>query len=84
MLKFENVAEIGDIVRAYDFKPMPDRKDRYIEGKVIARDINEGGILFYEIEVETDSCYPDNPRDTVLVPYQVAFLEFDNRVQKVA
>lgn len=27
MLKFENTAEIGDRIRAYDFEPMPGRDD---------------------------------------------------------
>ena len=30
MLKFESVAEIGDLIRAYDFEPMPDRPDSYV------------------------------------------------------
>lgn len=35
MMKFENVANIGDTIKAFDFKPMDDRPDMYIEGVVI-------------------------------------------------
>ena len=34
MLKFERVATVGDIIRAYDFKPMAGRDDAFIEGIV--------------------------------------------------
>jgi len=35
MLKFTGVAKVGDIIRAYDFKPCAGRDDAFIEGDVI-------------------------------------------------
>jgi len=37
MLKFENTANVGDTIRAYDFRPMSDRPDSYLEGEVIEK-----------------------------------------------
>ena len=37
MLKFENTANVGDIIRAYDFEPMPDRPDSYLVGEVLEK-----------------------------------------------
>ena len=34
MMKFENIAKVGDYIRAYDFKPCRGREDAYIEGIV--------------------------------------------------
>jgi hypothetical protein len=35
MLKFENTANVGDTIRAYDFRPATDRPDSYLIGEVI-------------------------------------------------
>ena len=32
MLKFENIAKIGDVIRAYDFAPCAGRDDAFVEG----------------------------------------------------
>ena len=37
MLKFENTANVGDMIRAYDFEPMPDRPDSYLVGEVLEK-----------------------------------------------
>lgn len=37
MLKFENAANVGDTIRAYDFRPASDRPDSYLEGEVIEK-----------------------------------------------
>jgi hypothetical protein len=37
MLKFENTANVGDTIKAYDFQPMDDRPDMYIEGVVVSK-----------------------------------------------
>ena len=37
MLKFENTANVGDMIRAYDFEPMSDRPDSYLVGEVLEK-----------------------------------------------
>ena len=46
MLKFEGIANVGDIIRAYDFKPMAGRDDAFIEGVVEKANCNESGFKF--------------------------------------
>jgi len=52
-LKFAGVADIDDVIRAYDFKPMLGRPDCFVEGKVEA--INaDNGYQAYKIRVIKD------------------------------
>jgi hypothetical protein len=37
MLKFENTANVGDVIKAYDFEPMSDRPDSYLIGRVMEK-----------------------------------------------
>ena len=88
-MKYENVAEIGQKIRAYDFEPIEGREDQYIEGVVL----DKGWVahpktsqkLFkgYTIEIQAD-CDNDGDRigDTGYVPFETTF-DFDGRVQKV-
>lgn len=88
MLKFENTAELGDIIRAYDFEPMPDRPDHYVTGRVIHK-----GPIFVDIEgTERYICdgytmlcsYDTNgSREGVKVhvPFEMGFTDFDGRVE---
>lgn len=87
MLKFENTAEIGDLIRAYDFEPMPDRPDTYVTGWV-----QEKGPIFVEIDgVERYICdgytilcqYDTNgAREGIKihVPFEMGFTDFDTRI----
>ena len=88
MLKFENVAKVGDVIRAYDFKPMLNRSDCYVEGKVVAVD-NSQGYKAYKILVSkdvfdnkefTESGYGSRVTKNVFVPFQVSFMEYDARI----
>lgn len=45
---------IGDVIRSYDFKPMVDREDCFVEG-VVEREINENGYNAFKITVTKDS-----------------------------
>ena len=50
MLKFENTAEVGDVIKAFDFRPMPeyakeDYPDSYLTGLVTAK-----GPIYQEFE----------------------------------
>lgn len=92
MLKFENVAKVGDVIRAYDFKPMLNRTDCYVEGKVLAI-TNEQGYKAYKILVSKDvfdgkeltqSGYGGRVAKNVFVPFQVSFMEYDARIMNLS
>jgi hypothetical protein len=54
MLKFENTANVGDTIRAYDFRPATDRPDSYLIGEVIDK-----GAIFAKP-------HPDAPREVYM------------------
>ena len=92
MLKHENKAVKGDIIRAYDFAPMAGRGDCYVEGKVIDANCNEPGYKCYKIEitadkfdgdVETEMIRGNRIASQMYVPYEVSFMEYDFRVINV-
>ena len=84
MLKFEALAEIGDTIKAFDFEPMTDRPDRFVVGTVVAKGMTDYGYAAYTIDVTEDSVYTDpRARTEVIVPFQVSFMEYDERVQLV-
>ena len=75
----------GDVIRAYDFKPMVGREDCYIEGEVIDAHNNEMGFQAYKIRVTNDSWIEgkdDKGRIGVefFVPWRVSFMEFQGRI----
>jgi hypothetical protein len=88
MLKFEGIANVGDIIRAYDFKPMAGRDDAFIEGIVIDANNNESGFKSFKIQVTADKfqkyetkANKKNRVDAIMyVPFQTSFHEFDFRV----
>ena len=88
MLKFQNIATVGDIIRAYDFKPMAGRNDCFVEGVVLAID-NSQGYKAFKIRVSkdvfdnkefTESGYGSRVTKEVFVPMQVSFMEYDARI----
>lgn len=91
MLKFENTAEIGDLIRAYDFEPMNDRPDTYVTGWVEAK-----GPIFVEFvdgskryicDGYTIHCQYDTEGrrggEKVYVPFEMGFTDFDARIQNL-
>lgn len=88
MLKFEGVATVGDIIRAYDFKPCAGRDDAFIEGVVENANCNEPGFNCYKVTVTADKFVKfetkPNKKNRVgkimFVPHQTSFMEFDFRV----
>ena len=90
MLKFENTAELGDMIRAYDFEPIPGREDHYVTGRVVAK-----GPIYQEIdgrEVYLCDGYTIIPHfDTIgrregleiYVPFEMGFTDFDGRVENL-
>jgi hypothetical protein len=87
MLKFEKIASVGDIIRAYDFKPMYGRPDCYVEGKVISI-TTECGYKAYKIEGINDffdgkfrkGARSSRVGKNVFVPMEVSFMEYDGRI----
>ena len=87
MLKFENIAQVGDVIRAYDFKPMFGRNDCYVEGKVVGI-TEQPGYRAFEIIACTDvfdgkkktGVRSSRIGKTVFVPLEVSFMEYDARV----
>ena len=87
MLKFENIAQVGDIIKAFDFKPMSDRPDHYIAGCVVEKgsvfhpEMNVEMFKRYHIEVTHSSREGDERVGTICyVPFQLGFMEYDERV----
>lgn len=86
MLKFAETAQVGDVIKAFDFQPMPGRDDHFIVGRVVAKgEIHhpvEGFYLCdgYTIEI-TGADREDDSRigDTGYVPFETTF-DYDGRV----
>jgi hypothetical protein len=79
----------GDIIRAYDFKPMAGREDCFIEGTVIDAHSTEQGYQAYKIRVTNDS-WREGADDKgrigieMYVPWRVDFSEFQGRVMNLS
>lgn len=91
MLKFAEFAKVGDIIKAYDFKPMADRPDFFMSGRVIAKGPikhpEHGFTLFHGYTIEvlgTDEGSTERKGDIGYVPFEVDFMEYDERVSIVA
>jgi hypothetical protein len=88
-MKFENIAKVGDFIRAYDFKPCRGRADAYIEGVVEQVNNTEMGFKAFKVTVTADKFIgdvetvksPDNRIGKIMfVPYEVSFMEYDSRI----
>lgn len=87
-MKYENTAEIGDLVKAFDFEPCAGRKDMFIVGIVREKGWIEELYKGYTIEVLYDSTVEENSKYTrvgmkVYTPFEVMMMEYDGRVTKV-
>ena len=82
MLKYANIAKVGQTIRAYDFKPMAGRDDCFVEG--VVKKIDNKGYDCFVIDVTKDSW--SDAQDAgrvgqeVLVPFEVSFMEYDGRI----
>ena len=78
----------GDVIRAYDFKPMQGREDCFIEGQVIDAHSNEQGYQAYKIRVIRDSWSDSEDKGRVgiemYVPWRVCFNDFQGRVMNLS
>jgi hypothetical protein len=88
MLKFAGIAKVGDVIRAYDFKPCAGRDDAFIEGIVEQANCNEPGYNCYKVTVtadkfvkyETKANKKNRIGKIVFVPHETSFMEFDFRI----
>jgi deoxycytidine triphosphate deaminase len=83
-----NKAVVGDIIRAFDFKPMAGRDDAFVEGIVEQTNCYEPGYNCFKITVtadkfqkyETKAKKENRVGRIVFVPHQVSFMEYDGRI----
>ena len=86
MLKYQNLAEVGDVIRAYDFFGT---KGAYIQGTVTAKGPikNEDGayMLFdgYTINIEEDGADFGREGDIGYIPFETS-MDYDERVEIVS
>ena len=84
MLKYQNLAGVGDRIRAYDFRG---GKDYYIEGVVVAKGqirSPEGGYMLYEgytISIDVDTL-GSREGDVGYVPFETT-MDYDERIELV-
>lgn len=87
MLKFENAAKTGQMIRGYDFKPMAGRNDCYVEG-VVESISNEMGFKAFKVTCTKDVFDgKENAKgkgsrvgQIVFIPLEVSFMEYDARI----
>jgi hypothetical protein len=84
MLKYENLAEVGAVIRGYDFRGM---KDAYIEGRVIAKgaiQLDNGVYMYdgYTIIVETDGADFGREGEIAYIPFETS-IDYDGRVELI-
>lgn len=91
MLKFENTAKVGDIIKAYDFMPMTDRTDMFMSGKVIEKGMIKhpvyGHNMYEGYTIEIMGMGEENrytKGEIAYVPFETDFMEYDERIQLVA
>lgn len=73
-------ANVGDIIRAYDFKPMVGREDCFVEGVIEQNNCTEPGYNCFKITVTKDSWDNHRVGQIVFVPHRVSFMEYAGRV----
>jgi|TARA_R100000093_G_scaffold66990_2_gene38289 hypothetical protein len=78
-----NIALVGDIVRSYDFQPMPDRGESYIEGIVISKTDYSYTIAvqkrLFAGEVEMVAV-----GETVETPFKIFFGDWEGRIANLS
>jgi len=84
--------QVKDIIRSYDFKPMVNREDCFVEGEVLDRNDSTRGYQAYKIRVTkdvfdgkefTEVGYKNTGNrvgEIVFVPWKVSFMEYQGRI----
>jgi len=78
-MKFENVAVSGEYIKAMDFRPREGVDDSYVIGKVLRKDSRGGFIIECGFDTEGQRVGAE-----IFVPFEMSFLEWDERVQYVS
>ena len=76
-------AIVGDIVRSYDFKPMADRGDSYIEGIVIEKTESTYKIAVQK-RVFAGEVESVKVGEYVVTYFEQTFMEYEGRITKLA
>ena len=79
----KNTAIVGDIVRSYDFKPMADRGDSYIEGIVIEK-TNSTYSIAVQKRVFAGEVEPVEVGEYVVTHFKQTFMEYEGRITKLS
>ena len=77
-LKYEGKFKVGDIIKAFHFKPMEGRPDHYLIGKIIEEYTSETPYKSYKVEVLFNST--KDPSKIVYVPHETDPFDFDERI----
>lgn len=87
-LKYENVAEVGDVIRSYNFRGVD---NCYIEGVVLRKgDVHPEmhGVMFFEFRctkaVRKGQTKEKAVGELFYAPFETCFMEYDGRIQKVS
>lgn len=85
MLKYENLAEVGAVIRGYDFYG---NREAYIQGKVLAKgaiQLDNGMYMYdgYTIMVEEDGTNWGREGDIAYIPFETSMMEYDGRVELI-
>ena len=79
----KHTAIVGDIVRSYDFKPMADRGDSYIEGIVIEK-TNSTYSIAVQKRVFAGEVEPVEVGEYVVTYFKQTFMEYEGRITKLS
>jgi hypothetical protein len=77
-LKHNNF-KVGQTIKAFDFKPMADRADSFVQGKIISIPTDRG-YACYEVKAAAGSNDFYEIDESVFVPMEVSFMEYDGRI----
>jgi hypothetical protein len=81
-LKYNNF-KVGQTIKAFDFKPMANRTDRFVQGKIISIPTDRG-YACYEVKSTQSSSFGFYGIDeSVFVPMEISFMEYDGRIVEV-
>lgn len=83
MLKYQDLATVGDVIRGYDFRGC---RSAYLQGTVLAKGaiVVDGVYRFdgYTIQVEKDAAEMGRDGDIAYIPFETG-LDYDGRVEVV-
>tara|TARA_R110000744_G_scaffold280601_1_gene392692 strand:+ start:206 stop:538 length:333 start_codon:yes stop_codon:yes gene_type:complete len=87
-LKFANLANLGDEIKAYDFDEKRTDGDCFVQGIVLDKGELDRGYGCYQIrmtkKVWNGFDVTNKTKHSIFyIPFEVDLFEFDNRVQKV-